>query len=201
MNIKNDTKKICIKQLSDFENLDYNKLMYPVIRYGEEKIENNMYDDWNEYKHTRKMINELQQKLKEKQDLKIDIYYMEENNLVIGICFFINGKNYMESFLEKIKNYSYKTIDNTIQLTCFHILKEYRGIGTKWLKDIIFPDLIKNNVKEVYVKSSHNKALNFYQKLGQQVGQYVGISDNELYQRLGYIYRINISNQITDNSD
>lgn len=194
MNIKNDTKKICIRQLSDFENLDYNKLMYPVIRYGEEKLENNMYDDWDEYKHTRKMINELQQSLKEKQDLKIDIYFLEENNLVIGICFFIKGKNYMANFLQKIENYPYNTIDNSVQLTCFHILKEYRGIGTKWLKDIIFPDLIKNNVKEVYVKSSHNKALNFYQKLGQQIGQYIGISDNELYQRLGYIYRININN-------
>lgn len=56
-------------------------------------------------------------------------------------------------------------IDKSVQLTCFNILKEYREIGTKWLKDIIFPDLVKNNIKEVYVKSSHNKALNFYQKL------------------------------------
>ncbi len=111
---------------------------------------------------------------------------------IIGICFFITGKNYMKKFLEKIEDSLYNEITNSVQLTCFHILKEYRGIGKKWIKDVIFPDLIKNNVKEVYVKSSHNKALNFYKKLGQQIGQYIGISDHELYQRLGYIYKINI---------
>lgn len=193
MNIKNDTKKLCIRTINDFECLDYDKLMYPVIMYGKEKLENNMYDDWDEYKHTRKMISELQQDFKEKQDLKIDIYFLEQNNLVIGICFFITGKSYMKKFLEKIEGTSYKEINNSAQLTCFHILKEYRGIGTKWIKNVIFPDLIKNNVKEVYVKSSHNKALNLYQKLGQQVGEYIGISDNKLYQRLGYIYRISIN--------
>lgn len=194
MNMENNTKKICIRTINDFESIDYDKLMYPVIRYGEEKLKNNMYDDWDEYKHTRKMINQLQQNLKEREDLKINIYFLEEDNLVIGICFFIQGKSYMKKFLEKIEHSYYTRIDNCAQLTCFHILKEYRGIGTKWLKNIIFPDLIKNNIKEIYVKSSHNKALNFYQKLGQKVGQYIGISDNELYQRLGYIYRININN-------
>lgn len=194
MNLKNDTRKICIRTISDFENLDYNNLMYPVIRYGEEKLENNMYDDWDEYKHTTKLINEIYQRLKEKQDLKIDIYFLKEDDLVIGICFFIYGKSYMENLLEKIENKPFKTIDNSVQLTCFHILKEYRGIGTIWLKDIIFPDLIKNNMRTVYVKSSHNKALSFYKKMGDQIGQYIGISDNELYQRLGYIYRININN-------
>lgn len=185
-------KKLSIKTINDFGSLDWDKLMYPVIRYGEEKIENNMYDDWDEYKHTRKMINELQQNLKEGQDLKIDIYFLEKNNFVIGIVFFITGKIYMKKFLEKIKDISCSEINNSAQLTCFHILKEYRGIGAKWLKEVIFPDLIKNNLKEIYVKSSHNKALNFYKKLGQKVGQYIGVSDHELYQRLGYIYKINI---------
>lgn len=192
MNIKKNTKKISIKSISDLNFLDYDKLMYPVIMYGKEKIKNNMYDDWDEYKHTRKMIEELQENLQDKQDLKIDIYFIEENNLVIGICFFIFGKDYMKKFIEKIECSNDKTINNSAQLTCFHILKKYRGIGTKWIKEVIFPDLIKSNIQELYVKSSHNKALHFYQKLGEQVGQYIGISDNELYQRLGYIYRISI---------
>lgn len=56
MNIENHTKNICIRTINDFECLNYDKLMYPVIRYGEEKLDNNMYDDWDEYKHTRKML-------------------------------------------------------------------------------------------------------------------------------------------------
>ena len=192
MNIKKNTKKISITSISDLNSIDYDKIMYPVIMYGKEKLENNMYDDWDEYKHTRKMIKELEKNLQDKQNLKIDIYFIEENNLVIGICFFIFGKDYMEKFIEKIEGSNNKIFNNSAQLTCFHILKKYRGIGTEWIKKVIFPDLIKSNIQELYVKSSHNKALHFYQKLGEQVGRYVGISDNELYQRLGYIYRINI---------
>lgn len=195
MSLKNNTKKITIKSIDDLNSLDYSKLMYPVIMYGKEKIENNMYDDWDEYKHTMGMINQLKQNLKEKQDLRIEIYCIEENNVIIGICFFIFGKAYMKKFLEKIEESNFNTIDNCAQLTCFHILKKYRGIGTKWIKEIVFPDLVKNSIKEIYVKSSHNKALHFYQKLGEQVGQYIGISDNQLYQRLGYIYKININKE------
>ena len=88
MNIKKNTKKICITSISDLNSIDYDKIMYPVIMYGKEKLENNMYDDWDEYKHTRKMIKELEKNLQDKQNLKIDIYFIEENNLVIGICFF-----------------------------------------------------------------------------------------------------------------
>lgn len=192
MNVKKDTKKISIKSINDFNCLDYDKLMYPVIMYGKEKAENNMYDDWDEYKHTIKMINKLKQKLEDKRDLKIDIYFLEEDNLVIGICFFISGIEYMNKFLENIEVINCKKIDNLAQLTCFHILKKYRGIGTKWIKEVVFPDLIENNIEKLYVKSSHNKALHLYKKLGHQVGNYIGISDHELYQRLGYIYKINL---------
>lgn len=193
MNIRDNTKKISIKKIDDLNDIDYDKLMYPVIMYGKEKLENNMYDDWDEYEHTRKMIREL------KQDSKIDIYYIEEENLVVGICFLIFGREYMEDFFNKIRYLNHDGIDNSAQLSCFHILKKYRGIGAKWIKEVIFPDLVKNNIEEIYVKSSHNKALHFYQKLGEQIGRYIGISDNELYQRLGYIYKIIINDKDDSN--
>lgn len=189
MNIKNNTKRIEIKSIEDLNSIDYDKLMYPVIMYGKEKIENNMYDDWDEYKHTRKMIDKLQQTLKH---FKIDIYYLEENNLVVGICFLIFGKEYMTDFLQGINERHSVTTEKFAHLTCFHILKQYRGIGTKWIKEVIFPSLIESNIEQIYVKTSHNKALHFYQNLGTQVGQYIGISDNELYQRLGYIFKLDI---------
>lgn len=51
---------------------------------------------------------------------------------------------------------------------------------------------IKCGLKEVYIKSSHNKALNLYDKLGTVVGNYISISDHQLYQRYGYIYKIDL---------
>lgn len=190
MNIEKNTRKISIRTIEDFNSLDYEKVMYPVIMYGKEKIDNNMYDDWDEYKHTRKMIEGLKKNFQDNQDIKIDIYCIEDNNLVIGVCFYIFGEDYMKSFIEKIEDEDDKTINKSAQLTCFHILKKYRGIGTRWLKEVIFPDLIKSNIQNLYVKSSHNRALHTYQRLGKQIGQYIGISDNELYQRLGHIYMI-----------
>ena len=76
LNIRDNTKKISIRKIKDLNDIDYDKLMYPVIMYGKEKLENNMDDDWDEYEHTRKMIKEL------KQDSKIDIYYIEEEKIV-----------------------------------------------------------------------------------------------------------------------
>ena len=47
MNIEKNTRKISIRTIEDFNSLDYEKVMYPVIMYGKEKIDNNMYDDWD----------------------------------------------------------------------------------------------------------------------------------------------------------
>ena len=104
------------------------------------------------------------------------------------------GGNYWKELLARIKDIrsSEKVLYRQVLdlYATFHILKKYRGIGTRWLKEVIFPDLIKSNIQNLYVKSSHNRALHTYQRLGKQIGQYIGISDNELYQRLGHIYMI-----------
>lgn len=141
--------------------LKFEELLYPVIMYGKEKIKNNMYDDWDEYNHTLKMLH----KLDFSQNLKINIYFLEKNSKVVGICFFIFGKEYMEHFLGQTEEIDYNIANKSVQLTCFHIIKQYRGIGTQWLEEIIFPDLKENSIEYVYVKSSHNRALHLYQKL------------------------------------
>lgn len=161
MNMKNCTKKISIKSKNGLDNLNYEKLLYPVIMYGKEKMKNNMYDDWDEYKHTLKMLSGLDFS----KNIKINIYVLKKDSLVIGICFFISGKNYMKKFLEQTEETNYSITDKSAQLTCFHILEKYRGIGTQWLEEAIFPDLKENSIEYIYVKSSHNRALHLYQRL------------------------------------
>lgn len=183
-------KRLRIQSINDLSYFNDIKFMEPVIRFGKEKQDNNMYDDWDEYHHTKNLLTKLKLRLDKEQDFKIDLYYIEYEKNIIAICFIIYGSQYMkECFFPYEEN---NELSSSVQLTCFHIVKEYRGIGTKWLKKVIFPDLSKNNIKAVYIKSSHNRALYLYQKLGTCVGNYTGISDHQLYQRLGYIYRVNI---------
>ena len=123
------------------------------------------------------------------EDDILDIYYLEENNMVIGVICSLYGSNLINKFL--IKN-NINTEKKSAQLSCFHILKDYRGIGNKWLNSEIFKDLKSQGIQEVYIKSSHNKALSLYNRVGEVVGNYIGISDNNLYQRYGYVYKITL---------
>lgn len=74
----------------------------------------------------------------------------------------------------------------------FSYNEKFRGIGKDWLENEILKDLREQGIKKVYIKSSHNKSLGLYNKLGTRIGKYIGISDNGLYQRIGYIYEIKL---------
>ncbi|MBE5820594.1 MAG: hypothetical protein E7310_07305 [Clostridiales bacterium] len=168
---------------------DIEKYLYPVQTYNTEKKENDMYDDWDEYEHTKNWINNIINEMQNGEDDILDIYYLEENNIVIGVICSLYGSNLINKFL--IKN-NINTEKKSAQLSCFHILKKYRGIGNKWLNDEVFKDLKSQGIQEIYIKSSHNKALSLYNRLGEVVGNYIGISDNNLYQRYGYVYKITL---------
>lgn len=170
--------------------LAVNKYLYPVEEYIKEKNINGMYDDWNELEHTIKWVENILKSINENTGDILDIYYLEDNNKVIGVIFSLSGNDNILKFKEK-NNIISKT-DKIAQLSCFHILKDYRGIGSKWLKDEVLKDLKNEGIEEVYIKSSHNKALNLYDRIGTKIGNYISISDNELYQRYGYIYKIDL---------
>ena len=166
------------------------KVLKPVEKFNKEKLDSGIWDDWNEYLHDKKTYSQIAQEINNGEKYNLYVYYIEYNNEVIGTVFFINNKNTIENILQKC-NLKGEDIDyqSSIQLTSFHIAKEHRGIGLKWLKEIIFLDLIEMGYINVFVKSSHYKAFTFYERLGEKVGEYIGISDNKQYQRLGNIYK------------
>lgn len=166
------------------------KYLYPVEQYGKEKIKNNIYDDWNELEHTSKWIQKILKSINDENGDILDIYYIEDDGKIVGVIFALSGSDNILKFLRECNIES--TSEKVAQLSCFHIIKDYRGIGREWLKNEVLKDLKQQGIKNVYIKTSHNKALRLYDKLGTRVGNYIGLSDNELYQRYGYIYKINI---------
>ncbi len=169
---------------------DISKYLYPVKEYVQEKINNNMFDDWNEYTHSIKWLKSCLDLISKNSDSILDIYYLEDKGTIIGVIFALSGNKNILDFLNE--NNVETNSKKVAQLSSFHILKDYRGIGKKWLQNEVLKDLKNQGIEEVYIKSSHNKALDLYNSLGTLVGNYMGISDSKLYQRYGYIYKIDL---------
>lgn len=181
-------KKKDIKSIEDFSNLE--RLLNPVKKYVEEKKNNGMYDDYNEFNNSIKEFENKKESIINNED-NLTAYYIENNNEVIGIIFAITGKCSISNFLKKY-NIPAEQSSNYCQLTCFHINKDFRGIGRKFLENYVFEDLRKRKINTIFIKSSHNRALSLYSKLGKLVGNYIGLSEHQLYQRYGYIYKIEL---------
>lgn len=179
-----------IRLTKDMSFNDINKYLYPVKEYIKEKTDNNMYDDWNELEHTSSWLKEVIKSINENNKDILDIYYIEDNETIIGVVFSLSGNNIISNFLNQ--NNITESTNEVAQLTCFHILKNYRGIGRKWLENEVLKDLHSQGIKTVFIKSSHNKAIGLYDKLGTKIGNYIGLSDHKLYQRYGYIYKIDL---------
>lgn len=180
MKIVNGNYKYRFKKIDTKEQLEQttNQLLEVVADFVKEKQQNNINDDFNEYKHNKNKFSKLAKKV-DNQELTIFAYYIEDRFKAIATAFFILERNASK-------------FNSTAEMTCVYINKNYRGIGSTWLKNIIFPHLKSYNIQNIYVKSSHKKAFSFYEKFGRKVGTYCFKSDNNKYERLGNIYLINI---------
>lgn len=156
----------------------------PIKDYIEEKKNLNIYDDFNEYENSLKIIDYINEKLIAKDC--VTIYRVEDNESTVAILMIIKDKQYLE------KNLGFECNDTDCILTSFYVLKSYRGLGGKWLENYVFKSLKKKGTKNIYVKSSHYKAFNFYERLGVKTGEYTFLSDNKMYVRLGNIYKIEL---------
>lgn len=154
------------------------KLLQVVFDYVSEKKINNIDDDFNEYNYNKHKFINIGEKI-DKKECIIYTYYIKYESNVIGTVFFIFDRK------NKFKNYD-------AELCCFYINKNHRGIGYNWIKNDVFPHLKERNINNIYVKSSHSKAFSFYERLGTKIGTYKLKSDNNIYERPGNIYMINI---------
>lgn len=171
---------------------DIEKFLFPVNQFCQEKIQKGMYDDWNEAAHTEDWLKNVLFSLRNGGEDKLSVYYREENGVVIGALFVLTNSTIMVSAFAK--DGIVLDPQTSAHVTCFHVLRAYRGkgLGSAWITGEIFDDLREQGITEVYIKSSHHLALSLYEKLGTKIGNYISVSDSKLYQRYGYIYRIEL---------
>lgn len=188
MNKKLVKEKIEINNVENFSKLE--KLMYPVKKYVSEKKRYGMYDDYNEYKNMLKWFQDRKQLILNDNKDKVTAYCIKDNKKVIGIVFSVTGYS-VEKLIDKhlIKGNENKS---ACQLTCFHIDKNYRGIGKDFLENYVFEDLKNRKIDIVFIKSSHNKAFSLYERLGEKIGVYFSLSEHQLYRRQGNIYKVQL---------
>ena len=169
---------------------DINRYLYPIEDYVREKKDENMYDDWNEFEHMTSWLKNIFKNIQKDDTNTLDIHYLEDKGNVIGVVFSLSGNDNISNFFNQYNIQS--SNEKAAQIAYFHIVKNYRGIGKKWLQEEVLKDLQNQGFKSVYLKSSHQKAFSLYEKLGSKVGHYTGLSDNKLYQRYGNIYKISL---------
>lgn len=90
-----------IRVKSEMSIDEINKYLVPVKEYGNEKINNNMYDDWNELKHTTKWIQKIKNSLEQNNEDILDIYYLKDKEKIIGVIFVLLGNNLIREFMKE----------------------------------------------------------------------------------------------------
>ncbi len=188
MNKKLVKEKIEIDNMDKFSKLQ--TLMFPVKKFINEKKKAGMYDDYDEYKNSLKWFQDRKELILNENKDNVTAYCIKDNKKVVGIIFSVTGysvKKLTDRHDIKVDNDS-----NTCQLICFHIDKNYRGIGKDFLNNYVFRDLKNRDIETVFIKSSHFKAFSLYEKLGKVVGIYFGLSEHKLYKRQGNIYEVKL---------
>ena len=60
-----------------------------------------MYDDWNELEHTTKWIEKILKSIYENSGDVLEIYYLKDNEKIIGVIFCLSGSNNFKNFLQE----------------------------------------------------------------------------------------------------
>lgn len=161
-------------------------MLVPVIKNLLYKAENE-WDDYDEIYHCCHLI----ETVKQNPNIIMDFHYIKKDDDIIGVGLMSHGILDIPLFFPDMIHISEPT-DNILVFNYFHISPEDRGNGGYWLRDIIIPYYYGKKFKSIYVKSSHSRVFNLYNRLGKCIGEYISKSDNRLYERLGKMFRISL---------
>lgn len=158
------------------------KSLSPIAKFVQSKLENNLWDDYNELYHAMQLI----ESLKKDQNVWLDTHTILKNDAVTGVLLIIGGQI---GRLER--KYEIDNEEQSLLLKYFHIVEKGKGLGSFWIKSIILPYYLKKGFRQIYVNSSHPDSFAFYQKLGSLIASYTQMSDNKCYKREGACFLIN----------
>ena len=170
-----NAEKLSLKELIE--------LIKPIKDNVLQKKSNDEWDDYDEFKHTKDWLKNIN-----KQQTKLIVFSYKHKNENVGIIFISEGYE-VRNFLDG-NNLDYD--NNCVKLGPFHISHKFRGIGENWIKTEVIPYLLEQNIKTIFIESSHPKSFSLYSRLGKQVAKYIKKSDNNIFTREGKIFRIEI---------
>ncbi len=167
--------------LSDEFKMEY---LEPVGKYVNWKLQNG-WDDYNELYHATEYFT----KAMANKNVWIHSHLMMNKSDLACVALIVGGN------LKSVENrIEIQNEEKSLLLKYFHIVDKGKGNGQKWLKEIIFPFYKNLEYQHFYIGSSHPKSFALYEKFGHCIYDYNLLSDNNLHERIGKIFRIDLSN-------
>lgn len=158
------------------------EFLYPIGEYVLWKLKTS-WDDYNELYHAAAFF----EKVGEDKAIQIDSHLLFINSGLSGVVFILYGN------LRKIeKRMLIRDEQKSLLLKYFHIVEKGRGYGQNWLSKVILPYYKSMAYKDIFLASSHPDSFRFYEKFGRTIGQYCSKSDNQLYERQGKFFRLEL---------
>ena len=159
-------------------------MLTPIARNLTEKLKHD-WDDYNELAHCLDLIEETRRL----PDAHMVFHTAERGEEVVGTLIVTTGMGFLaERFPPGL------SVDmpesRCAALNYFHVSPDARGIGERWLREIVLPSVAAMGKDLVLVKSSHPRAFSLYRRLGSEVGSYSVRSDHGLFTREGRIFAI-----------
>lgn len=164
-------------------------MLSPIIQNLLVKAEHG-WDDYDEVFHCCQLV----EAVRREDSLHMEFHTLRRDGRVVGVGLMTGGQVASPLFfpahlvppehLERLWMFNY-----------FHVAPGARGVGGRWLREVILPYCRAQGGRTVYVKSSHPKVFSLYARLGSEVGRYSTHSDNGLFLRPGKLFRIDLDPQ------
>lgn len=160
------------------------RMLRPIAENLLDKAEKN-WDDYDEVYHCCQLV----EKAARDKSLSMEFYTLEQAGRVDGIGLMTRGAVDRPLFFPPHLP-PQEDQEQVLVFNYFHISPRARGVGERWLREIILPRCREQGFQAVYVKSSHPRVFSLYGRLGCTVGDYAARSDNGLHTRPGRLFRL-----------
>lgn len=145
------------------------------------------WDDYDEVYHCCQLV----EAVRRDSTLHMEFHTLRREGHRVGIGLVTSGRIICPLFFPD-SLLPAEPVEGLLMFNYFHVAPSERGVGGRWLKDVILPHYAAQGYRAVYVKSSHPKVFSLYGQLGTEVGTYTARSDNGLYVRPGRLFRISL---------
>lgn len=155
----------------------------PVQHFVQWKKDNEQWDDYNEWEHASKLVQQIQSE----EDIWMDTHLLFKQERLIGVALIVGGS------IRKLENkYIIEKEEASLLLKYFHIIEKGKGNGSYWLRSVVFPFYKEKQYKNVYVNSTHPKSFPFYERFGEKIATYEQMSDQLLFKRMGECFLVKL---------